>query len=136
MSVISKILAFTKENPVLYFASVDGDRPRVRPFGSIMEFEGKLYMGMGDYKESYRHYQSGGGYIRVLISRLSGIDTDFVGGREVDAAIVEFLDVHVLYLAYILHPFRLAGESQPLISITDGGSGAFRGFLGFLGFLS
>ena len=54
MSVIEKILDFAKANPVLYFASVDGNCPRVRPFGSIMEFEGKLYMGMGDYKESYR----------------------------------------------------------------------------------
>ncbi len=50
---MEKILAFLKENPVFYFATVDGDKPRVRPFGFYMEYEGKLYFGMGKHKQSY-----------------------------------------------------------------------------------
>ncbi|MGI5888081.1 MAG: pyridoxamine 5'-phosphate oxidase family protein [Oscillospiraceae bacterium] len=55
---IKKILDFVHKNPVLYFASVDRDSPRVRPFGSIIELEDKIYMGMGDFKESYRQVRA------------------------------------------------------------------------------
>ena len=51
---MERILKFLHENPVFYFASVDGDKPRVRPFGFFMEHEGKLYFGMGKHKESYK----------------------------------------------------------------------------------
>ena len=50
---MEKILAFLQENPTFYYATVDGDKPRVRPFGFYMAFEGKLYFGMGKHKESY-----------------------------------------------------------------------------------
>jgi len=51
---MEKILAFLKENPVFYFATEDGDKPRVRPFGFFMEYEGKLYFGIGKHKQSYQ----------------------------------------------------------------------------------
>lgn len=54
---MDEILNFFKENPTFYFATVDGDLPRVRPFGFVMEFEGKLYFIMGDHKEVYKQLQ-------------------------------------------------------------------------------
>lgn len=50
---MKRILEFLKENPTFYYATVDGDKPRVRPFGFYMEYEGKLYFGMGKHKQSY-----------------------------------------------------------------------------------
>jgi len=50
---LEKVLSFLKENSVFYYATVDGDKPRVRPFGFFMEYEGKLYFGMGKHKQSY-----------------------------------------------------------------------------------
>jgi uncharacterized pyridoxamine 5'-phosphate oxidase family protein len=37
-----------------YVATVDGDKPRVRPFSFVMELKGKLYFGTSDKKPSYR----------------------------------------------------------------------------------
>ena len=51
---MEKILEFLKNNPVFYVATVDGDRPRTRPFGFHMEFEGKLYFSMLRQKPSYK----------------------------------------------------------------------------------
>lgn len=51
---MEKILNFLKENPTFYFATVDGDKPKVRPFGFFMEHNGKLYFGMGNHKKSYK----------------------------------------------------------------------------------
>lgn len=52
--MMKQILDFLAENPTFYYATADGNKPRVRPFGFYMEFEGKLYIGMGKHKASYR----------------------------------------------------------------------------------
>lgn len=51
---MEKVMAFLKENPVFHFATLEGDEPRVRPLGFSMNFEGKLYLGIGKQKPSYR----------------------------------------------------------------------------------
>ncbi len=41
---------FLKKAEVYYLATVEGDQPRVRPFGTVNEFEGKLYIQTGNVK--------------------------------------------------------------------------------------
>ena len=41
---------FLKNAEVYYLATVEGDQPRVRPFGTVNEFEGKLYVQTGKIK--------------------------------------------------------------------------------------
>ena len=41
---------FLKTNEVYYLATVDGDQPRVRPFGSAVIFEDKIYIQTGKIK--------------------------------------------------------------------------------------
>jgi uncharacterized pyridoxamine 5'-phosphate oxidase family protein len=42
---------FLKKCGAYYLATVDGDEPRVRPFGTVNLFEGKLYILTGKVKE-------------------------------------------------------------------------------------
>ncbi|MFP3153497.1 pyridoxamine 5'-phosphate oxidase family protein [Lachnospiraceae bacterium ZAX-1] len=49
-----EILTFLTENKTFYLATVDGNKPKVRPFGFLMEFEGKLYFSTNESKPSYR----------------------------------------------------------------------------------
>jgi uncharacterized pyridoxamine 5'-phosphate oxidase family protein len=42
---------FLKEAGTYYLATMDGDQPRVRPFGTIHVFEDKLYIQTGKVKE-------------------------------------------------------------------------------------
>lgn len=42
---------FLKTAEVYYLATVDGDKPRVRPFGTVNIFEGKLYIQTGKRKD-------------------------------------------------------------------------------------
>lgn len=51
---MDEVLKFLKENPTFYFATVDDNKPKVRPFGFFMFYENKLYFGMGKHKASYR----------------------------------------------------------------------------------
>ena len=41
---MDKVLKFLKDVETYYLATVEGDQPRVRPFGTAHVFEGKLYI--------------------------------------------------------------------------------------------
>lgn len=47
---MEEICKFLKEAETYYLATVEGDRPRVRPFGTIHIFEGRLYIQTGKIK--------------------------------------------------------------------------------------
>ncbi len=51
---MNKIVEFLKSCGVFFYASCDGNKPRVRPFGFFMVYEGRLYFGMGKQKESFK----------------------------------------------------------------------------------
>ncbi len=42
---------FLKDAEVYYLATVEGDQPRVRPFGTVNIFEGRLYIQTGKVKD-------------------------------------------------------------------------------------
>ena len=48
---MEKTLAFLKDAGTYYLATTDGDQPRVRPFGTINLFDGKLYIQTGKSKD-------------------------------------------------------------------------------------
>lgn len=47
---MQKVYDFLKEAGVYYLATVENDQPRVRPFGTINLFDGKLYIQTGKVK--------------------------------------------------------------------------------------
>ena len=51
---MERVLDFLKRAEVYYLATLDGEQPRVRPFGTINEFEGKLYVQTGKVKPTSR----------------------------------------------------------------------------------
>ena len=44
---MERVAKFLKEAETYYLATVEGDQPRVRPFGTAHIFEGKLYIQTG-----------------------------------------------------------------------------------------
>ncbi len=48
---MEKVYEFLKAAGTYYLATVDGDQPRVRPFGTVHIFEGKLYIQTGKSKD-------------------------------------------------------------------------------------
>lgn len=47
---MERVCEFLKKAGVYYLATVEGDQPRVRPFGTAHIFEGKLYIQTGKSK--------------------------------------------------------------------------------------
>ena len=52
------VFDFLKECGTYYLATVDGDQPRVRPFGTIDIFEDKLYIQTGKVKDVSKQLQA------------------------------------------------------------------------------
>ena len=48
---MDKVLKFLKDAETYYLATVEGDQPKVRPFGTAHIFEGKLYIQTGKVKD-------------------------------------------------------------------------------------
>ncbi len=51
---MEKVYQFLKDAGTYYLATVEGDQPRVRPFGTAHIFEGKLYIQTGRKKDVSR----------------------------------------------------------------------------------
>lgn len=53
---MNEVLKFLQDNPTFYIATVDGDQARVRPFGAVNEFEGKLYFCTNNTKPVFKQF--------------------------------------------------------------------------------
>jgi uncharacterized pyridoxamine 5'-phosphate oxidase family protein len=51
---MNEILKFLTEAKTFYIATVDGNKPKVRPFGFAMEYDGKIYFCTSSQKDVYK----------------------------------------------------------------------------------
>lgn len=57
---MERVCNFLKEAQTYYLATVEGDQPRVRPFGTIHIFEGRLYIQTGKSKDVAKQLMANG----------------------------------------------------------------------------
>ncbi len=55
---MQEVYDFLKKANTYYLATVEGDQPRVRPFGTVDIFEGKLYIQTGKSKSVSKQLQA------------------------------------------------------------------------------
>ena len=55
---MNEVCAFLKQCGTYYLATVEGDQPRVRPFGTIDVFDGKLTIQTGKVKDVSRQMKA------------------------------------------------------------------------------
>ncbi len=55
---MQEVYDFLKKCGTYYLATVEGDQPRVRPFGTVELFEGRLYIQTGKSKEVSKQIQA------------------------------------------------------------------------------
>lgn len=83
---MQKVHDFIKACGHYFIASVDGDQPRVRPFGTVNIFEGKLYIQTGHVKNVAKQIQANG---KVELCAFNGQDWIRLHGVLVEDARVE-----------------------------------------------
>lgn len=58
MKEINEVVDYLKSCPMFFLATVDGNRPRVRPFGATDIFEGKIYIQTGNVKPVFKQMKA------------------------------------------------------------------------------
>lgn len=66
---MESVYKFLKEADTYYLATVEGNQPRVRPFGTVNIFEGKLYIQTGKVKAVSKQIMANG---KVEICAMKG----------------------------------------------------------------
>jgi uncharacterized pyridoxamine 5'-phosphate oxidase family protein len=56
--MLQKTLQFLQDNKTFYLATSENGRPRVRPFGLVIEHDGKLWFCTANIKPVYRQLQA------------------------------------------------------------------------------
>ena len=51
---MDEVYEYLKKAEIYYIATIDGDQPRVRPFGPVVILEGKLYIETGKSKDVFK----------------------------------------------------------------------------------
>ena len=69
---MEKVLQFLKDAETYYLATVEGNQPRVRPFGTAHIFEGKLYIQTGKVKDVSKQLHANPKVKSVLLRAVSG----------------------------------------------------------------
>lgn len=54
---MKEVLDYLKKTPVFYLATCEGNKPRVRPFGAVTEYGGRLYIITNNKKKVYKQMQ-------------------------------------------------------------------------------
>ena len=49
-----RIVRILRQAKTFFFATVDGDQPRVRPFNAVVEFEDKVYFYTNNHKTAFK----------------------------------------------------------------------------------
>lgn len=57
MTNVEKVNEYLDKAQIFYVSTIDGDKPKCRPFGFKMIHDGKLYFGVGTFKNCYRQMQ-------------------------------------------------------------------------------
>ncbi|MBV4420602.1 pyridoxamine 5'-phosphate oxidase family protein [Clostridium tyrobutyricum] len=66
---MNEILKFLHDNHTFYLATVDGSMPKVRPFGFVMEYKGKLCFCTNNNKDVYKQLKLNSNFEISTVSR-------------------------------------------------------------------
>lgn len=83
---MERVYNFLQEAETYYLATADGDQPRVRPFGTILNYEGKLYIQTGKVKDVSKQIEANG---KTEICAMKGGEWIRIAGVLVEDARIE-----------------------------------------------
>ena len=71
---MQEVYDFLKRCQTYYLATMDGDQPRVRPFGTINLFDEKLYIQTGKIKDVSKQMMTNPKIEIVLLTVMNGLE--------------------------------------------------------------
>ena len=88
---MQEVYEFLKACGTYYLATVEGDQPRVRPFGTIDIFEDKLYIQTGKVKDVSKEMQANP-KVEICLYRADDDNTEVLYLKNATATIYSFTE--------------------------------------------
>ena len=112
MAAINEVCEFLQEAKTYYLATVEGDQPRVRPFGTAHIFEDKLYIQSGKSKDVAKQIEENPKFVppervndlKKRAEGVIGVGNSMGEGWYLAAEMLEFAD-HGYENIVIVQPF-------------------------------
>ncbi len=124
MTEIEEVCAFLKGVGTYYLATVEGDQPRVRPFGTAHIYDGKLYIQTGKSKDVSKQLEANPkfeicGFAKGTWIRVSGT----LVGDESDEAVGSMLEAYPA-----LKKMYAVGDGNTIVYAIENGTATFSSF--------
>ena len=121
---MERVCAFLKATKVYYIATVDGDQPRVRPFGTVNIFEDKLYIQTGRKKNVAKQILANG---KVELCSFNGKEWLRLSGTLVEDPRIE-AQMSMLNAYPNLKKMYLPGDGNTLVLYFRNAEATFSSF--------
>lgn len=98
-----KVYEYLKNAGLFFLATVDGDQPKLRPLGLVIEEDGKVLFGVGDFKAVYRQLSANPKCEVVAMGqnghwmRFTGVATFETDTKYAEAALNAMPDLRNIY---------------------------------------
>ncbi len=127
MAAIDEVCGYLKDAGTYYLCTVEGDQPRVRPFGTAHIYEGRLYIQTGRKKDVYKQLKANP-KLEICACKT---DTDWlrVSGTAVEDARIE-AERSMLDAYPSLQTLYQPGDGNTCVFYIDGGMATFSSFDG------
>ena len=116
---LEEVQAFLKECKTFYIATVDGDQPRVRPFGVAEIINGKLYIITGKVKDVYKQIIANGKF-EICALKPSGFEWIRISGKLVNDETVEVKQIMLDRNPGLKSMYKADDNNCAVLYITEG----------------
>ena len=114
---MNKAVSFLNDSKIFYISTIEEDKPRVRPFGAVMEWENRVYICTNNKKEFYKQIQNNPNF---EISATIGASWIRLSGKLVTDPRVEAKEAMLLTYPALRNMYRIDDGIFEVLYITDG----------------
>lgn len=114
---MNDVVRFLNDSKVFYISTLEDDKPRVRPFGAIMEWDSRIYICTNNKKDFYKQIQKNPNF---EISAVSGSSWIRLNGKLVTDSRTEAKEAMLFTYPSLNDMYRIDDGIFEVLYITDG----------------
>ncbi len=115
---MEEVQAYLKECGAFFIATVDGDQPRVRPFGVSEIIDGKLYLCTGKVKDVYKQIAKNG-KVEICALKASGSEWMRLYGTLVNDETLSVKETFLDRNPHLKSMYKADDDNMATLYITD-----------------
>ena len=118
MNAVERVCQFLDEAKTYYLATVEGDQPRVRPFGVSEIIDGRLYIMTGKVKDVYKQIAKNGKF-EICALKKSGAEWLRLSGTLVNTETLAVKEEFLNRNPSLKSMYKADDDNMAVLQITD-----------------